>query len=66
MTADEHAHLQELEGLVKRLRSRIVVLKDALEGLKRGPDCWCEVAIGNPMMTAHSTACDNARDALNR
>lgn len=27
MTADEHARMQELEGLVKRYRSRITVLK---------------------------------------
>lgn len=31
MTAEEHAHTQELEGLVKRYRSRIVALKALLE-----------------------------------
>lgn len=35
MTADEHAHMQKLEGLVKRYRSRIVALKQAdLEPLR--------------------------------
>ena len=29
MTAEEHDHMQELEGLVKRYRSRIVTLKTA-------------------------------------
>jgi len=28
MTAEEHDHMQELEGLVKRYRSRIVALKE--------------------------------------
>ena len=32
MTAEEHAHMQELEGLVKRYRGRIVQLKDQLRG----------------------------------
>ncbi len=31
MTAEEHAHVQELEGLVKRYRSRIVELKSEIE-----------------------------------
>ena len=35
MTADEHAHMQELEGLVKRYRSRIVALKAALAARER-------------------------------
>lgn len=30
MTAEEHAHVQELEGKLKRYRSRIVLLKEAL------------------------------------
>jgi len=28
MTAEEHDHMQELEGLVKRYRTRIVALKE--------------------------------------
>lgn len=33
MTAEEHAHVQELEGLVKRYRSKIVMLKTQNAGM---------------------------------
>lgn len=33
MTAEEHDHMQELEGKVKRYRSRIVALKAKLEAV---------------------------------
>ena len=35
----------------------------ALMDLKRG-DCWCEMAIGNPMMRGHSPHCENAKRAM--
>lgn len=35
-----------------------------IAGLSRG-DCFCEVAIGNPMMRSHSAACENVRKWLN-
>jgi hypothetical protein len=43
---------------------RYHAVADALRGLKRGGDCWCEVAIGNPMYSRHTEACDKARAAL--
>jgi hypothetical protein len=36
-------------------------LREALADLKRG-DCWCEVAIGNPMCRGeHSSGCKKAQ-----
>ena len=44
-------------------------LETALRALKRGTDgvkdCWCEMAIDNPMMKGHSRGCLLARKALN-
>lgn len=40
-----------------------VNLKEMLEvlrGLKRGDECYCEMAIGNPMCHSHSAACNKA------
>jgi len=46
-------------------RARVV-----LEGLKRGEiygqGCWCEHAIGNPMVQEHSRACIAAREYVGR
>jgi hypothetical protein len=41
-------------------------LLDALKRLNRShhEPCWCECAIGNPMMTEHSRACVAARAAI--
>lgn len=39
-------------------------LTAALVGLSRGDQCWCDLAIGNPMMSSHSRACEAARAAL--
>lgn len=43
MTAEEHAHMQELEGLVKRYRSRIVELKARIAELERSNQVDCAV-----------------------
>lgn len=43
MTADEHARMQELEGLVKRYRSRITALKLENEALLSRPCPACEL-----------------------
>ncbi len=42
-------------------------LRDALLELRRDSDglaCWCEMAIGNPMVHDHSKGCQLARAAL--
>lgn len=38
-------------------------LREALAGLKRG-ECFCEMAIGNPMYKEHSKQCVKATAAL--
>lgn len=46
---------------------RSAALVEALEHLSRssGPEpCFCDVAIGNPLMSSHSSSCKNAREAL--
>lgn len=45
-----------------RFKSAALLVFKALMDLKRG-DCWCEVAIGNPMMRNHSPQCENAKRA---
>jgi hypothetical protein len=41
------------------------VMTNALLGLRLGADCWCEVAIGNPMYGGkHTSACLAAREAV--
>ena len=40
-------------------------LASALRGLARAPSpCFCEHGIGNPMVSDHSQACQEARAAL--
>lgn len=34
-------------------------LKEIIQSLKRG-SCWCEVAVGNPMVRGHSKGCIKA------
>jgi hypothetical protein len=36
----------------------------ALLALQRGPGCFCEIAIGNPMMRDHSGPCLMAKAAI--
>jgi hypothetical protein len=38
-------------------------LKEIIRGLKRG-DCWCEMGIGNPMVSSHSPQCIAAQKAI--
>lgn len=48
-------HMQELVDIIKEYRQII-------ESLKIGDKCWCQVAIGNPMMTDHSKTCKKAQE----
>lgn len=52
-----------LEQANTRLQFQRDLLLDALTGL-RGDDCFCEMAIGNPMYRDHSDACKKATRAL--
>ena len=36
-------------------------IKEILKELKRG-SCWCEMAIGNPMVNGHSKGCFLAQE----
>ena len=39
----------------------ITELRLAIQGLRHGDDCWCQVAIGNPMLQGkHTAACIEA------
>lgn len=38
--------------------ARIMVV---LWDMQRGPNCWCEMATGNPMLSGHTMACKQAR-----
>lgn len=38
-------------------------LRAVLRRLKRG-DCWCEMAVGNPMVSSHDEACLEAQRLL--
>ncbi len=46
------------------LRDNVTSLKAALEGLRVNEECWCQVAIGNPMMRGHSDACKTVQELL--
>ena len=37
-----------------------LAMYSTIRGLTRG-DCWCEMAIGNPMFSTHSTRCVEAQ-----
>lgn len=52
-----------LEQANTRLQYQRDLLWNALEGLRAG-DCFCEMAIGNPMYRDHSLACQKARHAV--
>jgi len=62
MTADEHAHVQKLEGLVKRYRSRIVRLKQALAAAQQFIDP--EISRG-PAVNGWQNTVDFVADVLN-
>ncbi len=44
--------VNEFEEIIKKIED----LADVLKELKTD-DCWCQVGIGNPMITEHSKAC---------
>ena len=63
ISREEYAALLEIGSeAARRLesydvsRARATALANALNGLRRGA-CWCELAIGNPMLTDHTSAC---------
>lgn len=39
-------------------------VRDAIRGAERGQCCWCDVAIGHPLMDDHSQSCKNLGSAL--
>ena len=48
------------------IASNLLILAElltVLKALKRG-DCWCEMGIGNPMMSRHSPGCLSAQAAI--
>src|SRR4030095_132774 len=47
----------------KVLAARVVLLEGLLWTLRRG-GCWCDMAIGNPMVHFHSDLCESIRAAL--
>jgi len=42
-------------------RGRILVTQAVLMGLKGHSDCWCQMAINNPMIHEHSSWCNLAQ-----
>ena len=45
----------------KALHHEVVKLRDIIWALRRGA-CWCEMAVGNPMVKEHSSACRAAKN----
>lgn len=58
-----HKECDDLSKANDELEKERVTLRNALLAIQRG-DCFCEVAIGNPMMKDHSEACKLAKAAL--
>ena len=57
----------EERGLVMELRkvqADVRSLIKALEQLQLTPGCFCQMAIGNPMVSSHSTRCEVGRAVL--
>lgn len=46
---------------IEALEKENAALRAALGSLKIRGECWCEMAIDNPMMRGHSASCDAAR-----
>ena len=45
---------------IAALRARLDAASQVIDGLRRG-DCWCEMAIDNPMIRDHSPQCKAAK-----
>lgn len=54
---------KESDAENKQLEARVKQMEEALRGVMRG-DCWCEMAVGNPMVKNHAPQCRAARAAL--
>ncbi len=54
------AQSQQREALMDQLREALLELRRDSDGVA----CWCEMAIGNPMVHGHSKGCELARAAL--
>ncbi len=52
---------QEMD--LKGMHEYVDELVKALKGVKRG-SCWCEMAIGNPMVSSHDSDCKFAKRVL--
>lgn len=50
----------DFEDILQKIEELMIML----EGLKIG-DCWCQVGIGNPMMTKHSEICLKLQKTFN-
>lgn len=69
MTAEEHQHVQELEGKLKRYRSRIVLLKEALilakgelrlwQSSEGDEDAWRQYEASEPMQKINAALARN-------
>ena len=53
-------YADSVDAVADNYRGRILVTQAVLMGLKRG-DCWCQMAIGNPMIREHSQWCKLAK-----
>lgn len=53
-------YVDSADAVANNYRDRILVIRAVLMGLKRG-DCWCQMAIGNPMIHEHSRWCKLAQ-----
>lgn len=56
----EYYEPSEVKALIRAADGLCV----ALASLQRGSGCWCEMAIGNPMVTNHSTYCHETKRTL--
>jgi hypothetical protein len=56
--------VSELRKYIKELEAKLEIATKALENLKYREGCFCEVSIGNPMYSKHTSACINARKVL--
>lgn len=65
MTINELLSNGDLAGhLLDKERAKAKKLVGALEGLKITDCCWCDIAIGDPRVTDHTSRCKSASEAL--